>query len=418
MHRMIIFDDGRGRFGPMTDLRASFELRTGMLTTAGRLAGHWPKSLAGYWVPQHLRRVVAERADAPVNELPSIDEVYWCVNGRLAMPESAPAMQPGHAAFEQESGDVVAALLRLQDAEYFFRTGSMHERVQISQVDERVLYRHPWDVVGHYWKTIPHDILTTRVLDAQVPDQTVRTFGEHPIEIHKAAKVFPHVVIDATHGPIMIHERAMIRPGAVLCGPCSVGRDSTIVDRAIIKPNTVIGPCCRVGGEVGSTIFQGYSNKAHDGHLGDSWVGKWVNFGAGTTNSNLLNTYGQVVMRTEPDGARQRSGLTFLGAIVGDHAKFAICTRIMTGTVIGTGAMISATAPPPTTVKRFAWLTDEGERAYRVDKFIEVVKTVMARRRKKPSEAYLEMIRELHSEHVTSLADAKRTTETEAGGPL
>lgn len=402
----------------MTDLRACFELRTGMLTTAGRLVGHWPKSLAGYWVPQRIHTIVSARANAPVNELPDTDEVYLCVNGRAAMPEAVPPLKPGQAAIERDSGDVVAALLRLQEAEYFFRAGTLHERVNIQSIESRVLYRYPWDIVGHYWKTIPHDILTTRVLDAQVPDQSTTTVGEHPIEIHETARVFPHVVLDATHGPIMIHERATLRPGAVLCGPCSIGRDGTVVDHAVIKPNTVIGPCCKVGGEVGSTVFQGYTNKAHDGHLGDSWVGKWANFGAGTTNSNLLNTYGEVVMRTDPDGARQRTGLTFLGTIVGDHAKTAICTRLMTGTVIGTGAMIATTAPPATTVKRFAWLTDDGERAYRIEKFIEVMTTVMSRRRKTPSEAYVERIRQLHADHADVQRPRKATTETEAGGRL
>ena len=147
---------------------------------------------------------------------------------------------------------------------------------------------------------------------------------------------------------------------------------------------------------MGGTIFQGFSNKSHDGHLGDSWVGRWVNLGAGTTNSNLLNTYGEVTMRLEPDGPRLRTGMQFLGAIIGDHVKTAISTRLMTGTVLSTGAMIATTAPPPTTVPRFAWLTDEGCRTYNIEKFIEVAKTMMARRHVQPSEAYVEALRTLH----------------------
>lgn len=400
MTRMIIFDDGRGRFGPMTDLRASFELRTGMLTTAGRLAGHWPKSLAGYWVPPRLAPVVAGRANAPVNELPSLDETVFCVNGRWSMPDDFGGLNTGQALLEPETGDVIAAMLRVSDAEYFLRNGSLPERATTRVHEERVLYRFPWDILALAWKTIPHDILATRMLDATVPGPDVAIMGDHPVEVHESARICPHVVLDATAGPIMVQERATIRPGAVLCGPCSVGRDSTVIDRALIKANTVIGPHCKVGGEVGATIFQGYSNKAHDGHLGDSWIGKWVNFGAGTTNSNLLNTYGDVPMRLEASGPRQRTGMTFLGCVVGDHAKFAINTRIMTGTVIGTGAMIATTAPPPATVKRFAWLTDDGERTYRVEKFIEVMRAVMARRKKEPSQAYLDALREVYERRV------------------
>ena len=155
---------------------------------------------------------------------------------------------------------------------------------------------------------------------------------------------------------------------------------------------------------MGGTIFQGHSNKAHDGHLGDSWVGEWVNFGAGTTNSNLLNTYGEVTMRLEPEGRLHRTGLTFQGAIVGDHVKFAIKTRIMTGSVVGTGAMIAVTAAPPLTVRRFGWLTDRGEQVFRIDKFIDTATRMMVRRDQVPSDAYIDALKALYA--------ASRPTET------
>ena len=397
MHRMIVFDDGLGQFGPMTDLRASFEIRTGMYTTARRIAVHRPKTLSGYWVPPHLRTMVQERADAPVNILPADEEVIIVVNGRWSMPDPSQHLDVGDALVEEATGHVIAARLRRADAEYFLNTNQLHERVMVLKSPKRVLYKYPWDIIAFTKQTIPHDILSMRIVDAKLPDDVAAIIGQHPVEVHQTAKIYPNVTLDAEHGPIIIHERATVRPGAVLCGPCSIGADSTVLDRAVIKANTVIGPHCKVAGEVGATIFQGFSNKAHDGYLGDSWVGKWVNFGAGTTNSNLLNTYGEVVMRLETEGPRFRTGLQFLGAIIGDHAKFAICTRLMTGSVIGTGAMVATTQPPPTTVPRFAWLTDEGARSFRLEKFIEVATTVMGRRHVEASEAYLTAIRELYS---------------------
>jgi UDP-N-acetylglucosamine diphosphorylase / glucose-1-phosphate thymidylyltransferase / UDP-N-acetylgalactosamine diphosphorylase / glucosamine-1-phosphate N-acetyltransferase / galactosamine-1-phosphate N-acetyltransferase len=409
MHRMIIFDDGLGQLGPMTDLRACFELRTGMLTTGKRIAQHRPKSLAGYWVPQRLQAAVAERADAPVNQLQN-EEVFYCVNGRWAIPEAHITLDVGEALIEQATEHVIAAMLRRADAEYFLTTGHLHERVEIEMIDQRVLYKYPWDVLRSMKQVIPQDILSVRIADAIVPNNVATVVGEHPVEIHPSARIYPNVAFDAELGPIIVHEGAVIRPGCVICGPCSIGPDSTVLDRAMIKPNTVIGPHCKVAGEIGSTIFQGFSNKAHDGHLGDSWIGKWVNFGAGTTNSNLLNTYGEVTMRLEPDGQRLRTGMQFLGAIVGEHVKTAICTRIMTGTVIGTGAMIATTQPPPTCVPRFAWLTDDapvgGSRRYQIDRFIEVAKTMMARRHVKASEVYLNSLRELHQASLES-SDSK-----------
>lgn len=413
MHRMIIFDDGLGRLGPMTDLRASFEVRTGMFTTAGRIAATWPKSLAAYWVPARLEPLLRARADALVNELPA-EEIVCCVNGRWAMPDPTNNIEDGEALIEQATGNVVFARLRRADAEYLLTTGQLHERIHTRTISQRVLYRYPWDVIALLKQTIPRDILSTRVLEAAVPASDVSIMGEYPVEIARTARVCPQVVIDATSGPVIIHEHAVIRPGAVLTGPCSVGERATVLDRAVIRANTVIGPWCKAAGEISSTIFQGFANKAHDGFLGDSWVGKWVNFGAGTTNSNLLNTYGEVLMRVEPDGPRHRTGLTFLGAIVGDHVKTAICTRLMTGTLIGTGAMIATTLSPPTAVRRFAWLTDDGERGYRLEKFLEVMATVMDRRDRTPTVPYVQLVRDLHEKHVGSRAAAATATARSA----
>jgi UDP-N-acetylglucosamine diphosphorylase/glucosamine-1-phosphate N-acetyltransferase len=392
---LIIFDDGLGCFGPMTDLRACFEIRTGMLTTAGRLAAACPGTLAGYQVPDRLAGVVAERADAPVNRPPGGKEVL-CVNGRWRLPRRDLALKQGQAATEEDTGRVVAARLSRDDAERFLATGELSDDVERHPLGSGLLYVYPWDILSMLSEAICSDIEAVRILDAKVPSDEADVVGPHPVEVHRSARLYPNVVLDAERGPIAIHERAVVRPGAVISGPCSIGRDSVIIDHASIKPNTVVGPMCKVGGEVGETVFQGYSNKAHDGHLGGSWVGKWVNFGAGTTNSNLLNTYGEVTMRLEPDGPKRRTGLTYLGTVVGDHVKLAIDTRIMTGTLLGTGAMIATTAPPPTTVRRFAWLTDRGESVFGFDKFMDTAVKAMTRRDQVPSRPYEQALRDLH----------------------
>ncbi len=164
-----------------------------------------------------------------------------------------------------------------------------------------------------------------------------------------------------------------------------------------MKASTVVGPHCRIGGEIGGTIVQGHSNKSHDGHLGDSFVGEWVNIGAGSDNSNLLNTYGEVVARLEPDGGLLRTGRRFWGSVVGDHAKLAIGTRLMTGTTIGTGAMIAQSTPPPALVPRFAWATDAGTRTFRLDRFLETARAMMARRGQAPGPALVAALSELHA---------------------
>lgn len=404
-HPIIVFDDGRGQLGPMTDLRASFEVRTGMFTTGGRIAVLHPRRLAGYWVRPPLVALLRERANAPVNELPS-DEIVCCVNGRWALPDAELDLAVGHALVEADSEHVVAAVLRRAEAEYLLESGQLHELTSIRKHPERLLYRYPWDVIALMSETIPHDILATRVNDAQLVNERDDVVGDHPVEVHESARIFPQVVFDVTAGPIMVHEGAVVRPGAILCGPCAIGPGATVLDQAIIKANTVIGRLSKVAGEIGATIFQGFANKAHHGHLGDSWVGEWANLGAGTTNSNLLNTYTEISMRIDPDGPMHRTGLTFLGAIIGDHVKVSINTSITTGSVFGTGAMIATSRRPPATVRRFAWLTDRGEQRFRLEKFLATATAVMTRRDRAPSDAYVSVLSDLHAAPRGDLVDS------------
>jgi len=386
----------------MVDLRASFEIRTGMFTTAARIAASLGRMhLAGYWVPQHLVELLRSRARAPVNVVPDVETVL-CINGRWSSPGRELRLDVGEALIEESTGHIVAALLRRAEAEYFLTTRELHERTHVRRLSDSVLYRYPWDVMSLLEDSITADIEHTRISEELVYGREVEVMGDHPCEIHRTATIGPYVVFDCTKGPVIVHEHAVIRPHAVICGPASIGPESTVLDHALIKANTVIGPVCKIAGEVGGTIFQGYANKGHDGHLGDSWVGKWVNLGAGTMNSNLLNTYGEVTMRVEVDGPRQRTGLTFLGAIIGDHVKTAIDTRLMTGSVLGTGAMIATTAAPPTTVGRFAWLTDDGTSVYKLDRFLDAMRCVMARRNREPRDAYVAAVEALHAQWVGS----------------
>jgi len=217
----------------------------------------------------------------------------------------------------------------------------------------------------------------------------------HRAMIHPTAKVYPTACFDIEHGSIVIDAHATVRPGVLIIGPAYVGPHSTVLDKALIKPGTAIGPHCKVAGEVGGTIFQGFANKAHDGHLGDSYIGEWANLGAGTTNSNLLNTYGDVIAKATPSGSNERTGEQFLGCIVGDHVKFAISTRIMTGAVIHTGTMWAASAAVSGCVPGFSWVTDAGVKPYRLEKFLEVMRAAMGRRKVVPGAAYLERVGEI-----------------------
>ena len=215
------------------------------------------------------------------------------------------------------------------------------------------------------------------------------------IKIGKNVKIAPGVVLDSTSGPILIGENVVIMPQATIIGPCFIGKNSVIKVGAKIYGNTSIGEYCKVGGEVEDVIFQSYSNKQHDGFLGHSFIGEWVNLGADTNNSDLKNTYGPIKLRFK--GKTVNTGETFLGLICGDHTKTAINTRFNTGTVCGVAANIFTADFPPTTIPSFSWGGGKDSKKYNIDDALETAEKVMKRRAKKllPEEA--ELLREEYS---------------------
>ena len=199
----------------------------------------------------------------------------------------------------------------------------------------------------------------------------------------------PNVVLDFSHGPIHLADGVTIRSFTRLAGPAYVGPGSTLLGGPYEAVS--IGPVCRVHGELEESVVLGYSNKAHDGFLGHAYLGRWVNLGALTTNSDLKNNYGTIRMWT-PDGD-QDTGLIKLGSLLGDHVKTGIGALINTGTVIGAGSNLFGTDMPPKYVPPFSWGSGAVLTAYDVEKFIAVTATVMGRRDVSLSDAMASVLR-------------------------
>lgn len=394
----ILFDDGKGLLGPLTDLRASYEVRTGALTTAERLTAAFGLEPVGVVVPAPLYELIADTSPIPVNRAPDLpdDAPVLLVNGRCPLPiEGIARLQPGEVAVEKRSRDMIAVRLTTAGVRALLSGGN--PPMKTVEVDDAVLMDRPWSWRAFRDRCLAWDLeYFGRVLGGAGGREGVVGLGTMPISIHPSAVVAPTVVLNAEDGAVVIDENAVVRPGAVINGPAYIGPGSTVLEHALVKAHTAVGPVCKVGGEIGGTIFQGYANKGHAGHLGDSWIGEWVNLGADTTNSNLLNTYTEITARATPGGKAERTGQTFLGVTMGDHAKTAIGTRIMTGAVVGTGVMHAAGTPLGGTVEAFAWVTDAGVKPYRLGKFVEVAMTVMQRRGVTQTRAYARRLAVLH----------------------
>ncbi len=209
----------------------------------------------------------------------------------------------------------------------------------------------------------------------------------------------PFVLLDATKGPIILEDGVRIMAHSVIYGPCYIGHNSIIKAGAKIYPNTVIGEWSKVGGEVENSIIHAYSNKQHEGFLGHSHIGEWVNLGADTNTSDLKNTYGPI--RITRRGQEVDSGRMFLGLLCGDHTKSGINTMFNTGTVCGIHANVIGAGYTPTEIPSFAWGAIADSRHMPLRKALSIARTVMKRRNKELL-AEEEVLMSLEAERIQS----------------
>jgi UDP-N-acetylglucosamine diphosphorylase/glucosamine-1-phosphate N-acetyltransferase len=249
-----------------------------------------------------------------------------------------------------------------------------------------------WDFLSELSAQLTDDIAATAHSVSALREPGV-TLGSHDVIVEQGAAVEPYVVFDATAGPILVRGGATISAFTRLVGPCFVGADSAIVGDRVA--NCSIGEKCKIHGEISSSIVLGHSNKGHTGFVGHSYIGRWVNLGAGTTTSNLKNTYGKVQLLT-------RHGLTdtgqqFLGTMFGDHVKTGIGTMLTTGTILGAGANVFGSAGHPKRVPPFAWGDGEPYASFQFDKFITVAGRAMQRRGMELSDALRRQLAVAHA---------------------
>lgn len=193
------------------------------------------------------------------------------------------------------------------------------------------LFDYPHDVIRHHLITLAGN------LDRRLATGDYREVADG-VFAAEGAQLGQYVVTETRGGPILIDQRATIGPHCFLRGPAYVGLDARVIEQSAIKDAVALGHTTKVGGEVEGAVIEPFTNKQHHGFLGHSYLGSWVNLGAGTCNSDLKNTYGPVNM--EYHGRKVATGMQFLGAIVGDYAKTAINTGIFTGKTIGACSMV------------------------------------------------------------------------------
>ena len=239
---------------------------------------------------------------------------------------------------------------------------------------------HTWDVFAKNGEAIKADFeLLTKDRTSQPISKTNNILGAEHIFIEKGASL-EFVTLNANSGPIYIGKDAEIMEGSIIRGPFALCEYATVKLGAKIYGPTTVGPYSKVGGEVNNSVIFGYSNKGHDGFLGNSVIGEWCNLGADTNNSNLKNNYAEVRLWDYESEGFARTGLQFCGLMMGDHSKCGINTMFNTGTVVGVSANIFGSGFPRNFVPSFSWGGSSGFKTYLTKKAFEVAEVVMQRR--------------------------------------
>jgi UDP-N-acetylglucosamine diphosphorylase/glucosamine-1-phosphate N-acetyltransferase len=354
----IYEDEGYKRFLPLVYLRPIFDLYCGMYTFKQRIQKLYPNS----------NIYPVSRFHIQTFRRPNKEVLF--INGRAILHSPLPK-EEGIFISQEEIIGIRGTEINLQD----ILKNRIPKRLKKINVNATII-KYPWDLIKENRETIIKDFKLT-----QKPNN---------LWIDKGAKIEEGVFLNTEKGAIYIENKVHIRPLSIIDGPCYIGEGS-LIDGAKIRMGTTIGKGCKIGGEVEESIFSDFSNKHHEGFIGHSFIGEWVNLGALTTTSDLKNTYGEVKIKIEKQ--ELATGIMKLGAFIGDHTKTGIGTLLPTGCVVGCFSNIFGGGEFPKYIPPFSWGTRDNFTQYKLTKAIEVAKRVMQRRGKEMTPEYQTRIR-------------------------
>lgn len=360
----ILFDDQEvAHLYPFTLTRPAALIRCGILNIAEK----WELCL-------HSRSSFI-CADYLAYKYPAtLESDNWFINGRI-MPDALliSAIQALASGEALRSADCLIAYrgAQLAEAEQAKSVRYADEFYQISRI-------HNIFSFNHHQINLDFERLTANRV-SQTLSSTNTLIGKHPIFLEEGAKA-EAAVFNTSEGPIYLGKNSEVMEGALIRGPFALCESAGIKMGAKIYNGTTVGPHCKVGGEVSNSVLFAYSNKGHDGFLGNSVLGEWCNLGADTNNSNLKNNYEIVKLWNIQTERFEKTGLQFCGLFMGDHSKCGINTMFNTGTVVGVSANIFGAGFPRNFVPSFSWGGAQGFETYAPVKAFQTAELVMQRR--------------------------------------
>ncbi|MFZ1805946.1 MAG: GlmU family protein [Cyclobacteriaceae bacterium] len=393
---VILFDDPsiRQDLSPFTLTRPVSEIRVGILTITEK----WEKHLntqSSFQTPDYLQEKYATKSSSDnllVNGAA-------CPNEQLILAISQ--LEKGHGL--SKDGMLVAARSANASIENIQQTEYSGEVTFIDQV---------WKIFQHNGAQIrsDFDLLTKGRKSNDLNDPNTIVYGEVGKDIFiEEGAIIKAAILNAENGPIYIGKNAQIQEGSMIRGPFALCEGSHVNMGAKIRGDSTVGPHSKVGGEISNSVIFGFSNKGHDGFLGNSVIGEWCNLGADTNTSNLKNNYENVKIWNYKKGGFKDTGLQFCGLIMGDHSKCGINTMFNTGTVVGVGCNIFGDGFPRTFIPSFAWGGAAGFSTFQLNKMLDTAEKVYQRRSKTLEASDKNILQHLFESTSTNRVWEKRT---------
>lgn len=377
---IVLFDDPEYRIGllPLTFTRPVADIRIGIF----KVSEKWEKYL-GASVSFKTEKYLSKKFTLTESN----DALY--INGSVC-----------------PSDELLSELSRLENGGALVQNGTLlayrneakNEKVFTGDL---TILRKTWDIFANNGKELRKDFELVKKSGKSIGinDPHTKVYKPENIFVEEGAKVLA-AVLNAEHGPIYLGKNSEVQEGAMIRGAFALCEGSVVNMGGKMRGDNTIGPFCKVGGEVSNSVMFAYSNKAHDGFMGNSVIGEWCNFGADSNTSNLKNNYANIRVYSYKEKNFVDSGRQFCGLVMGDHSKSGINIMFDSGTVVGVNASIYGTKYSPKFIRSYSWGDIDALQTFRLDKAIEVAERVLARRNIVLSDIDREILTEVYTLEV------------------
>ncbi|MBN8621711.1 MAG: GlmU family protein [Flavobacteriales bacterium] len=384
----LVFSDAQfwEDFLPLTFTRPVAEMRCGILTFSER----WQKLLETSEISYLTEDFLQEKFPKPEKK-----------ESLFIVPNFLPNENVLNQIKDLKLGEALVYENELLAAKVDMDNFSLNQIEKMTDIHEELpLFKQPTDLFSFNEKAIDFDFeLLTKGRGSQELSATNGFLGNAEDLFIEEGATIEFSTLNTKTGKIYIGKNAEVMEGCNLRGPIALCEDSKFNLGAKIYGATTIGPHCKVGGEVNNIVIFGFTNKGHDGFVGNSVIGEWCNLGADTNSSNLKNNYASVKLWNYRTKRFVDTGLQFAGLVMGDHSKTAINTQFNTGTVVGVAANIFKSGFPPNLIENFSWGGMKGDEKFKLEKAYEVAEKAMARRKVPFTEVDRNILKYIYSEY-------------------